>query len=1501
MDPGLNTNTCTLYGESYFHDVCGSLCTITEYTGKCDSTTPGCTADSSCNNVVPNTVVSSSGSCSVCSSSCVYTSSSCSSGTSSCSDDGWDNGVTCYYNEACTTSGYTAPSTCTMNDHCSGTTRLYSASCSGSGCSYSSENCATKATIDTDGGTDFYVGGILSDYSACSLGSCTPVNHADSCSTGNILTEYRPASTTSYSSTTWDCDNDDVYASDTDSGNDPLTSGSCTDGENWNCISPALAPSYCSGVNGNGNCQDTCGAGNVLTECYPNGIDCLTTPKDCDDYDDPSTDSDGGDVPGTAGTCTAGQDGYCYNPTGADRCATTSGSAGGSDSCSSPGGTLTEYYMGPNFDDCRSKTYTCANFEVAATGDTSDDPNTTATCTGGTAATCSTNRFTTAGTSSGTDTCEGDCGAGTCNFREYYATDSGDGCSGLDTCTSRLYDPDTNSNTCTTCSQTWLSAGTGTNNNCCGDDGTADDFEQTTGSGRSACLNGVVRASGWTSGAFLVYNGQIYSCNSASTFTFDTDHTTSTCSPINGYYCNADNTWKTTKPSNPSCTCTGGNICTSLLCVEGSCSSTCSSTASNRCSYNSATSYTTYGLCTVDGCDNVGEVAFDDTNYQDDCSLVGTTTADDDHCDPTAAGGEYSAAGTCAYGTAKDDANANCIVGGVICQDASGNLRDACSRCGSTTERACDSVSSTSYSPDGVCVSSGACDTDEVCWSGSNYVSDCSGCYSTGSGEYACDTDVSSTGDYAISGMCTSAGTCCTADVPFSSNFYCSCDGYGGKQCDTSTTDGGWTQNGMCFDDGGTTDGTNFDCKTSGYIFYDNTYYDEDIAVVASDYDADTDPNGMSCDSTLTPGDYSATGMVTSSGCTAAGSIVSKDEEGGNQFNAGCNGYGNDQCDSSIAASLTAPWGATGYCTDGDNACCAGNAVDNSRDGWGNAEDLCTACSATYNGDYCDSNAANGLTNIGVCAGTTCCTTDYVDSNNDASFNDPTCGCSAANNGKKCDTDPTTTGWDGICAVTNCGSGNCHSGDETWDCVTGSTADTCYDGTNYVLATASGRIGTDGYYCESGLIGSNGFNQEGLCVGSTCDTSNPTRMNCGAGDACTPGTDTTYLDCDSISGDSCDNTVTSGGHFSQDGTCTASGCDTSTHFCFDDTNFQSTCSSCSSTEADDDKCDSSVLGGDYVANGICTDSNICTLDGSMVYVDSSAAHALKAGCSSDMTGAVSDLDNCDSSLSSQNFTADGICTAAGECSTGVIYKASGGDLIQGCTNSGGEQCDSDATGSETSWATSATGVCITGSICDDDEVRNSCTYLSGSCGTYSSDCSSTTYDNYRCHRGVTDPSDYTDDGVCDAGNCVACTANEVGNCNDDIDNDCDGYYDYQDSSCCPTLSGATFTVKTPTTNCFKVDVTGDVRLKGSLTLTDTIASAPANSYVVKNSGGTVVWYIDSSCNMVITGQVYDNQGSIETSGSATYIRNTGATNLAKFDTSGNVYTLGQFGSSCGTV
>ncbi|MFH1978144.1 MAG: S8 family serine peptidase [Candidatus Aenigmatarchaeota archaeon] len=151
-------------------------------------------------------------------------------------------------------------------------------------------------------------------------------------------------------------------------------------------------------------------------------------------------------------------------------------------------------------------------------------------------------------------------------------------------------------------------------------------------------------------------------------------------------------------------------------------------------------------------------------------------------------------------------------------------------------------------------------------------------------------------------------------------------------------------------------------------------------------------------------------------------------------------------------------------------------------------------------------------------------------------------------------------------------------------------------------------------------------------------------------------------------------------------------CDLDNEVCRDSSNrYRADCSNCGSTLEND--CDTDG-GTSYSANGVCVlDSNNC--DSYEVCFDDSYYRDDCNKCSV----LASDVDSCDyGSISGGNYVADGYCVAGGGCATGIV-RAYGNPLTLGwgCTDGGGEQCDSDANGNENSndWVTnSAEGLCV---------------------------------------------------------------------------------------------------------------------------------------------------------------------------------------------------------------
>jgi hypothetical protein len=216
----------------------------------------------------------------------------------------------------------------------------------------------------------------------------------------------------------------------------------------------------------------------------------------------------------------------------------------------------------------------------------------------------------------------------------------------------------------------------------------------------------------------------------------------------------------------------------------------------------------------------------------------------------------------------------------------------------------CDNDVAPSYSKTGMCTyTTGTADattvscTTTACNNGTTYRNTCSNCYTTGSTATTCDSSTSD-GTYGANGMCVFGGTCDAGNVSYDGTAYrASCDGYGGYQCDVATT-GVYTQDGLCFDDTtAETEGTNHDCETTGYIYYNGSTYRDDVQNSTADYNYTLDNTGRSCDnsSDWTAGhNYTADGLVTTTGCNNG--IIRVDASNKNYFVKTCDASG-DMCD----------------------------------------------------------------------------------------------------------------------------------------------------------------------------------------------------------------------------------------------------------------------------------------------------------------------------------------------------------------------------------------------------------------------------------------------------------------------------------------------------------------------------------------------------------------------------------------------------------------------------
>ncbi|MFA6551567.1 MAG: hypothetical protein WCV41_03515, partial [Patescibacteria group bacterium] len=294
--------------------------------------------------------------------------------------------------------------------------------------------------------------------------------------------------------------------------------------------------------------------------------------------------------------------------------------------------------------------------------------------------------------------------------------------------------------------------------------------------------------------------------------------------------------------------------------------------------------------------------------------------SDVDPCEADASDG-YSANGMCVSGSTCQTAGVY-LNGTTITSGCTNGGGEAC-----YTDAQNDG-SLTSWSPTGVCTSGSVCTASTlVALDGGTYYATCSG--HTGK---ACDADGG--GSFSQTGVCLSDGTCDAVDVSLSAgSYYLNCDGYGGKQCEADTSSGDFSQSGMCFDNGGAVDGTNFDCQTAGHICFDGTNYQTSCASCST---------GNGCDSAITTGgDYGANGIcLSNSSCDDSGSAAkdcSYAEADCAVYYSSCASVNNnDRCDTDVTDGSFANTGicAAGVCTalTAETGNCA-DTLDNDGDG----------------------------------------------------------------------------------------------------------------------------------------------------------------------------------------------------------------------------------------------------------------------------------------------------------------------------------------------------------------------------------------------------------------------------------------------------------------------------------------------------------------------------------------------------------------------------------------
>lgn len=512
---------------------------------------------------------------------------------------------------------------------------------------------------------------------------------------------------------------------------------------------------------------------------------------------------------------------------------------------------------------------------------------------------------------------------------------------------------------------------------------------------------------------------------------------------------------------NPGATCCHDNNCESGNCTDN----ICKGADGDDCiaGTDCASGFCREGLCKSDGCfRNVqGERCSDDSNSY--LSTLG---------------------GVCAYpGFSTWECDKDEVANGINIQY---EYYNDCSFTDTSVANPCDDdigINGIGYSAYGICVSDAdACDTNEVCFDGSNYRNNCSNCYSSGAEAIECDTDVDNFG-YSASGICVSGGSCvngaCYKDSD--TTYYSSCDSCSNTEsdsdvCDTGTSDGEFNAGGLCalWSIGDAR------CVTGTVCAADNGVLWQTCASAACN-------DGTSCDSSAANSD---TGFDQDGRCAGTTCCTSTYVEGGlcDACTAGNDGL---QCDTTPTDEIY-----DGVCTDAATpTCCTTNA---SSDG---SDYFCDSCSS---GLHCDSAiASSGYSRDGYCASGSCCTTLISSGETtSATWDDGDESCSCDRSASICDSTPSTgPSATGVCASNSCATGTvCYDGADYLNGVGGCSANDSCDSN---VVGPSVRYFRDGYVCSGSCIVDNSAtdgetccrdencNGDLLCVSGTCQVAEP--------------------------------------------------------------------------------------------------------------------------------------------------------------------------------------------------------------------------------------------------------------------------------------------------------------------------------------------------------------------------------------------------------------------------
>jgi len=580
-------------------------------------------------------------------------------------------------------------------------------------------------------------------------------------------------------------------------------------------------------------------------------------------------------------------------------------------------------------------------------------------------------------------------------------------------------------------------------------------------------------------------------------------------------------------------------------------------------------------------------------------------------------------------------------------------------------------------------------------------------CYDCDDGAISCAKCCNSTGS--AGNVCSSAYygalTWMTSDA--------ACCGDDGAADDLSS---GSSATGCCCD--GSQIGTGDDVSCSGnsnYWCIDGTYCtggsglvrDTSLTATGTTYTISSDTVVCGCDSSGSKcddndADATVDGLCASSQCVS--DMVAWDAAS-NYTNASC--YLGFECDNSVGTT-TARYSRTGWCI--SSSCCYGavaisGELSGTTPNWAAGDEVCgpggTSCTAVTNNQICDDTPNSGPTAVGVCT----------------------------------DVSGTHTCIGGLKVACNTTDINCLNG-------------------GYVFyACAAGRS------CDSVVTGTNGYQKDGYCAGSSCCTG---AMNSGEYSQTAEDWAAGDESCTCASHYICDDAVAIGSP-SATGVCVSTICDTSLVGC-DVTNadcnppagtLYTTCSSTGALRY----CDSAVGTNGYERNGVCGNTGCCT--GAISSGESS-------GTAEDWTGGdesctCSNNMICDSGgLSSSDPNADGVC-AGTTCDVNTVAcsntdaNCAGGTIYTACAT-GRQGCDSDVVGN----GFERNGHCGAASCCTSTISSGEISSPDWTAGDESCTCSNT---GFICD--TTAISGPTAGGVCAEGASNACqTSGAVANDSD---------------------------------------------------------------------------------------------------------------------------------------